>query len=170
MKRICGLLLLLVLLAVSAVSVWAQEDEAPECDAAATADVLAELVEALRTAENPIEALGAVRDAASLATAACSGLSFNSDDEGLMPVIGPIEIPEGVYRVTLVTEGYFIMKVDALDGACGEGTRMSSNAFNVGRDSATNGAEVVIISEGCEALLSVSNVTKSWTLGFEKLR
>ncbi len=112
----------------------------------------------------------AIRDAASIAAAACSGLTFSSDAEGMMPVIGPVEIPEGIYRVTLVTEGFFIMKIDALDGECGEGSRMSSGAFSVMQDTATNGAQIVVNSEGCEALLSISNVTQPWTLEFEKLR
>jgi len=168
MKRIMVFVLALLLMA-SAVSVLAQDD-APVCDAAGTADVLAGLVEALRTAESPIEAISAVRDAASMAAAACSGLNFSSDVEGMMPVIGPVGIPEGLYRVTLTTEGYFGMTVDALDGVCGEGTRMSSRAFNVFSGTATAGAEIVIISEGCEALFSVSNVTAPWTISFEKLR
>ena len=168
MKRI-GVVVLAALLLVSAVSVWAQDD-APVCDAAATADMLAGLVEALRTADSPIEAIGAVRDAATEAAAACSGLNFNSDDEGLMPVIGPVEIPEGLYRVTLTTEGYFIMHIDPLSGNCGEGRMFSGSAYNLMAGDAKDGAQVVINSEGCEALFSISNVTKPWTLSFEKLR
>lgn len=169
MRRIYGLFLLVALLAIGATNIWAQDD-APACDAAATADVLAELVEALRTAENPIEALGAVRDAASIAAAACSGLNFNSDDEGLMPVIGPIVIPEGLYRVTVTTDGFYILQLEVLDGLCGEGRMLSPYIFGISMGQASNGAQAVITSEGCETLLSVSNVTKSWTLGFEKLR
>lgn len=163
------ILVLTALLLMSAVNVWAQDD-APTCDAAATADVLIELVEALRTADSPIEALGAIRDAASIAAAACSGLNFNSDDEGMMPVIGPVEIPEGLYRATLTTDGYFIMELDPLSGKCGEGSRFSNSIYLIMAGTASDGAQVVINSEGCEALFSISNVNEPWTLSFEKLR
>ncbi len=168
MKRI-GLLVLALLLMVGAANVLAQDD-APACDAAATADVLAGLVEAVRTAESPIEALGAVRDAASIALAACGGLNFSSDVEGMMPVIGPVEIPEGIYRVTVITDGYFIASFDVLDGQCGDGRLFLPGLFIVSAGDATEGAQAVVNSEGCETLISIENVTEDWSLSFEKLR
>lgn len=169
MRRIYGLFLLVALLLVGATNIWAQDD-APTCDAAATADVLAELVEALRTAENTIEALGAVRDAASIAAAACGGLNFTSDDEGLMPVIGPVVIPEGIYRAKLTTNGFFILELTVLDGSCGEGRRSSALVFATSRGEADEGLEVIFNSEGCETLFAISNVSDAWELSFEPLQ
>jgi hypothetical protein len=88
-------------------------------------------------------------------------LLFTSEEEGNQPVLGPIEVPDGVYRVRVVTDGYFIAKLEVLEGECGTNTM-----FNLSQGRASEGAEILFAAEGCEALISISNVTEDWTLGF----
>lgn len=110
--------------------------------------------------------LDALRTAVSEHTIACTGLTFTSDEYGLLPVIGPVTIPEGIYRVTATTAGFLIARLDLLSGECD--TRGS--LFSVSRGEANEGAQAVFNSSGCEVLISVYNVQEAWTLEFEKLR
>jgi hypothetical protein len=98
--------------------------------------------------------------------AGCSGLSWNSDDEGMQPVIGPVEIPEGLYRLTATTEGYIIVQHEIIDGECDEDYAL----FAESDGDATDGAQRTFNSAGCEVLITIDNVTEPWTLAFEKLR
>lgn len=95
-------------------------------------------------------------------------LSFSGSND---QVIGPVTIPAGTYRATATTAGFIIVHVDALSGECGEGTgrNLSISLFSASRGQAVNGAEAVLTSRGCSALLSVSNVQQPWTLEFEKI-
>ena len=159
-----------LMLAVLPVAGQDETETVEGCEAAALADVLAELVEAVREAEDVAGALRAVAVAAGTAAAVCDDLAFSSEEDGLLPVIGPVTIPEGIYRVTVTTEGYFILRSDALEGECGDGQYFTPGIFNLSRGSAVDGAQMVFHSAGCETLLSVSNVTDPWVIGFEKLR
>lgn len=96
--------------------------------------------------------------------ALCSPLSFEGENQ---QVIGPIDIPAGVYRVILTTEGYFIADVEPIDGQCE--ARGFTGLFNVTSGRANQGAESLLISDGCEALIVTSNVSAPWTLVFEKI-
>lgn len=86
-------------------------------------------------------------------------------------VIGPVEIPEGVYRATATTSGYIIVHITAVEGECGEGSGifLSESLFNAMSGQVTNGAEAVLTSRGCKALIAVSNVQNTWTLRIEKV-
>lgn len=161
---------LLILLVVLVGATLAQDEEAEACDYAALAARLTEVGEGLEASEDPAADLMALQTEITFLQASCSGLAFDSEIEGLQPVIGPIEIPEGLYRVTVTTAGYFIMGVDPLDGECGPRDGFSTNVMNVSRDTATEGAEALVDSAGCEALLVIENTTDPWTLTFEKLR
>jgi hypothetical protein len=119
----------------------------------------------------PLDILRAIRDAVTEALIGCEGLSFSDENSGgLQPVIGPVEIPEGMYRARVVTEGAFILHADLISGECGEGRGMSSYVMNVWAETAVEGIEIVFYSAGCETLLSVSNTNSPWNLTFEKLR
>jgi hypothetical protein len=85
-------------------------------------------------------------------------------------VIGPVEIPAGIYRATATTGGFIIVSVTATAGECGAGTGfLSPGLFNQSAGQATNGAEAIFTSEGCTALFEVSNVQQSWTLELVKV-
>lgn len=99
--------------------------------------------------------------------AACSGLSF----EGNAPaVVGPVDIPEGIYRVTVTTGDLFIMGMLPLEGTCGSRaeTDDESNIFILAE--AQTGADALVYSEGCSALLDVESAIDPWALTFEKVR
>jgi len=110
--------------------------------------------------------LDTLRAEISAYTVACTGLAFSSERDGMQPVIGPVVIPEGIYRVTATTASFMIAHITALQGECGDGYSL----FNVTQGNATNGVQAVFESAGCEALIEVSNTREAWTLEFEKLR
>lgn len=171
MRRIYGLFLLVALLLVGATNIWAQDD-APTCDAVAAADVLAGLVEALRTADSPVDALGAIALAAGAAASDCAGLSFSSDDITANKVIGPITFEPGIYIAKLEAEpdDYISLEVTELEGDC--------NIFAGYIFASSNGGDqkVLEIENGCTGLLSftVSTLDFSkdgpvWSITIEKV-
>lgn len=135
-------------------------DTTPECDLtpvqpafdAATQDMT---LDTLVTLKNEIAA----------AQAACSGLSFSSEEYGQLAVIGPIEIPAGIYRATATTDAYFILHVIIVDGDCDDGS-----LFNFTEGEGVDGAESVFRSETCSVLLETDNTDEPWTLQFELIR
>ena len=155
MKRLLVIIMLFTFIPGAA----AQEEE-PACDPAALATTY---TEQLATAET-LEDLAAVQNLIASDVAACAGLAFEGTS-GV--VIGPIDIPEGVYKVVVVTEGYFIATEIVLEGECEFAGFMG---INISSGGASEGTEVVFQSSGCEALLETSNVTAPWTLEFQKIK
>jgi hypothetical protein len=93
-------------------------------------------------------------------------LNFDSGTEGLQPVIGPLVLSSGTYRVRVVTNGFFIASIETLSGTCDAGFM---GLFNLSAGQASNGAEAIFKSKDCLALVTISNVTEPWTLNFEPL-
>lgn len=125
--------------------------------------VLDQLIQAIQTLRDTCAGEGSPEST----TEAEASLSFSGDKD---TVIGPVDIPAGTYRATATTAGYIIVHISALSGECGAGTRGSSDRlFSNSEGEATNGAESILISKACNALLEVSNITAPWTLEFEKL-
>jgi hypothetical protein len=161
-------LILVCLLMVSVGGVVAQDE--PTCDVAEIAASLAVLVDELAEADDPMAALLEIEEATIAARVDCGGLAFNSDDEGLMPVIGPVEIPEGLYRVTFTVNGMASVDIEAVEGACEvDGFMGLFFSMEMG---GVEGAQAIFESDGCEALIMFSDVmlADEWTLDFEKLR
>lgn len=151
----------------------AAQDAPTGCDITSLQQNIADLYAAFKTVHegNPTDAAKVLTflDSAAIVInqvrATCAGLSFSGDKQ---VVIGPVTIPAGIYRAKATTESYLIVHVDALDGECGVGTRMSSSSlFNISDGQAVAGAEAVFKSENCSALITVENVFKPWTLTFE---
>lgn len=92
---------------------------------------------------------------------------FSSSDSGLQPVIGPVDIPTGLYRVTATTQGFMIVEVDTVSGTCEH--NMLGNLFNLSQGQATSGAEAIFASNSCRALIKISNTQQNWTLSFEAI-
>lgn len=96
-----------------------------------------------------------------------SELSFEGD---AATVIGPVDIPAGTYRATIKTAGYSIIQISAISGECGAGTSfLSPSLFILMEGQAATGAEAIVTSNKCSALIELSNITAPWTLEFEKL-
>lgn len=85
-------------------------------------------------------------------------------------VLGPVEIPVGIYRATLTTDKYASISVTPTQGECGAGSSfLTPGLFIIMEGQAANGAEAVFTSRGCTALIEVSNVQAAWKLRFEKV-
>ena len=159
------------LVVIGLIPVTIAQDEGAVCDYAAVAEELAEIVGGIAEADDPDAALLDLEKAVVAARIECGGMIFTSEEEGLQPVIGPVELPEGMYRATLTIDGMGVVELDVLDGSCGDSIGMP--VFMVlDMGGAPDGAQTVVESEGCEALISFSSVTfaHNWTLEFEKLR
>jgi hypothetical protein len=62
------------------------------------------------------------------------------------------------------------VKVTATEGECGAGSDGSSEfLFTLFEGDAADGADVLFTSKGCKALIEFSNITKDWTLAFERI-
>jgi len=95
----------------------------------------------------------------------CIGMKFSGENAKLL---GPIELPAGLYRVTLTTNGYFIAKLEIIDGDC-SGTGLGA-LYGIFEGQASDGSETLIKSSGCTTLIDTSNVTDPWTLTIEPLQ
>ena len=95
----------------------------------------------------------------------CRGYQWSSEFDGQMPVIGPVQFQDGLYRATVATDGYYIMSVETIEGECEP--RLGSSIFNLSEGEASQGAQATFRATGCTALLEVSNVTDEWSVSFE---
>lgn len=94
--------------------------------------------------------------------AQCNGFVFSSDDyDAFDQVIGPIEFPDGFYRVTLTAGEYTSVSVEQLAGDCGFGNLLST----LSDETEDNG---IWEFEGCRALLDIS-AREPWTLTVEPI-
>lgn len=171
-----GLLVVLIVLVALLVSVGvvSAQDEDNLCageNLAVVAEMLEGTAAALREGSEDIPTLlVTARLFISYVIADCSGLTFSSEVDGLQPTLGPFVLEPGTYIATATTTGSIIAEFTVLDGECGEGNRMGESIFILGRDQASDGAEVVVQSEGCEVLFSISNTREPWTIAFEQIR
>ncbi|MBN1681266.1 MAG: hypothetical protein JW966_13345 [Anaerolineae bacterium] len=161
MKRVVVIAVVLML-ALSTVPVRAQDGEL-QCSQADIDAAIDEATALLQTGE--YADLVAARSVLAAVDSLCLGLDFEGDAD---MVSDPVYVPEGLYRVTVTTEKYFIMHVMKLEGSCGHAS--FGSLFNVGEGEANNGADSLLESEGCEALWDISNVSAPYTVTFEKLK
>lgn len=168
-------LMLLFVLSMT-VGVYAQKDEQDtgfsECNPADMTETLQEALDAIPTDEDSaafVDGLAKLSSIVQNYQVTCSGLAWSSEELGMQPVIGPVEIPVGNYRIRFSTQGYGIVELDVTDGSCnvGMGSRI---VFNVMEGQASPpGAQKVLESEGCTALMTLSNTRQSWELSLEQL-
>lgn len=93
-------------------------------------------------------------------------LIFDSNVEGLQPVLGPVNLPSGIYKVTVKTDGFFIASNETVSGTCDIGLM---GIFNLMQGQGSSGASTILKSRECSTLFAISNVTDSWTLKFEQI-
>lgn len=101
-------------------------------------------------------------------TAPLEPITFDSSTEGLQAVIGPVDIPSGVYKVTATTAGFIAVTVETVSGTCSTND-LGDSLFNLVGGGATDGAETLFGSDDCRVLLQVSNTTEPWMLEFGAL-
>ena len=118
--------------------------------------------------KSAIEALDTIKTDAITLDSFCGELSWSGKAAS---VIGPVTIPEGVYRAIATTTGFITVKITATDGECGEGDPdyLRPTLFNLSEGAADSGAQAVLTSKECTALIQISNVQTDWALVFEKV-
>jgi hypothetical protein len=93
----------------------------------------------------------------------CLGLDFEGDREIVSDLV---LVPEGIYRVTVTTPGYFIMRPTVIEGSCDPD---GYSLFNLSDGEATSGAQAIFKSQKCAVLWEISNVTAPYKVTFEKM-
>jgi hypothetical protein len=134
------------------------------CDDAAMATFLEELTALIGTQtdyKTPFEFLDAIALAVETQRFTCSGMVLSGVPvEGSSKVIlGPIKIPDGLYRVVMTSPDDILIQFTKLSGDC-----FYSNFFAEG--DATNGSEELLETEDdCEVLIEV-DADAEWEFRF----
>ena len=160
MRRVIVLIVLVSLLVVAGI-VQGQEPICSDEDVQAVIDEALTLLEG-GDYQSAVEARGKLAALDSV----CLGLDFKGTAGS---VHGPLDIPEGIYRVTIATNDFFIMKGTILEGECGDsydGEFILFNEFGTGEFE----VEKILKSDGCSVLLETSNIFAPYTVTFEKLK
>ena len=135
------------------------------CDAAKLKEDIQAELDALE--ENPV---GAILSIISLATGGLIDCSEDhhsfSDIAGAQPVLGPLSVSEGLYIITMTTEGSARIDGKALDG-CGKDLGGVIHNFSVGQG-IRGAANLVETESDCVFYLELSKITAPWTLTVEK--
>lgn len=162
MKRFVIVVVLGLLIAAV---VMAQDVEVPEeCQAAKVADTLSDFASQVDKGETD---LGAVIDELLALRAGCDDLAWSSDEDGMQPVIGPVTLPEGLYRFAVETDGFMIAELEVIDGDCE--SKSILGLFNLMQGQG-NGAQQLVESSGCETLIIIGNTSDAWTMTAQKLK
>lgn len=161
--------ILLTLLVLAGLTLPTAAQESEDCDPAGLLITIMEAAGAATDAD-----VWAILDGISARIAhmkaACSGLVFEGTQQ---EVIGPVTIPEGIYRVRGTAAGTLFVDVVPLEGECGEGTGsfLQESVLNGMAGQAVDGIETVFTSLGCEALIEIELLSDpAYTLTFEKIR
>jgi hypothetical protein len=162
------LLLIVAIITFSGVlftsSVTAQDDR-PDCNPADLITQAAALISA-GDDEKDLTALLELSQQISAENIACNGFKFEGANAKL---IGPFDLPDGLYKTTVTTTGYFAAKLKVLSGKCDTGGR-STLLYNLSDGNADTGAEAMLQSEGCRLVIQTENVSEPWTLTIEPLK
>lgn len=163
------LALLMVVLSISVV--LAQDEAVPMCPSDTVDEASAVLEDwAARLSEgteDPLSVIMEMRDTSAQFAATCTGLRFDSDTEGISPVIGPLVVPAGIYRVIIEGEERDVIGVEqtVLGEDCGRDRMIVSKGSDLNISEAVHTVEA-----DCEILLEITYASKPWVLTFEKIR
>jgi hypothetical protein len=164
MKR---LIFALTLLALTVIPFAAQAQTQPtKCDLAA---VLKQLSDFKSSGDNKqdLSALLKIQSAISNANIACNGVKVDASGD---KVVGPFDLPKGLYRASLYSKDALSVSADVLDGDCNQQDGKSS--VFTGFADRTSGVTVFMVrSEGCKLIVHPSLFSnKPWTLTIEPLQ
>ncbi len=163
-------IIILAILIFIALPLAAQEDLPVGCDLSALQTMIAETNDSLTTVDldTALVLLHDLDNAISTTRAACSGLAFTSDEYGLQPVLGPIDLADGIWKLTFATEGFGAGQTTTLSGDCGEDRY---HLFNYMSGEADQGGQVLMTtSNACSFLFALENADEPWTLAFELIK
>ncbi len=91
--------------------------------------------------------------------------SFDSDTQGLEPVIGPFELQEGHYILRITTDGDMTLSSTTLSDDCGFDANAMLEFLNEG-EASTGAHSVLSIDSDCRMLLEVNSATDRWMIDF----
>lgn len=94
----------------------------------------------------------------------CNGMIFSGSGAKLL---GPIDLPAGLYKVTAKTDDAFLVRMRILKGLCTASNGENLYAFFAGDGAA--GAETIIESSTCTILLE-TDIAETWSLTIEPLQ
>lgn len=134
----------------------------PDCKPADTIKALAAL-KSTGDKDKDIDALVKAKQSIDAMYSTCRGLSWKGTT--VAKLIGPFDLPEGVYKATATTAGFLIIHIKVLSGDCEE-----TSLFNLSDGEATTGSETTYESSGCKILLEPSNISAPWKLTIEPLQ
>ena len=175
---LCCILLLFVMMipfrASSSVNAQGNSDPELQCDTDALDGLVNTWSETLieikdtSDAQGKYDSLVALRNEMSSLEALCQGLSFEGNSE---KVFGPMIIPEGIYRLSAKTDGFFTLDFEILDGDCEGPESYTQNIFALFQsDTPGRVSEAVFKSSGCDVLWETSNITQDYSVNLEKLK
>jgi hypothetical protein len=156
------ILLLSVLLLLPSSTERAQSNK-PTCDPASVI-AQAKSLKSSKDKTKDMASLLAFAKQIDAANIACNGLKFSGN---VAKLLGPFDLAQGSWRVTLTTNGYFIGDLKVLSGACTNDT--FPLMFDLFQGQANSGAEALIQSDGCRATIATSNITAPWTITIEPI-
>lgn len=114
-----------------------------------------------------LDAISRVRLQFAAVHSLCRGWSFA--DVGPR-VYDPMRFPQGFYRVSVTTDGYFILRGYIIQGKCADIEPTNSLVLlNITRGEASNGAQALLLSGQCTIIWETSNVSEPYELTFEMI-
>jgi hypothetical protein len=151
-------------------SIHAQEGAEVQCTSDDLNAALGPVIDQLTAAQTQdaaaaYESIVAARESLAALDSSCLGLDFEGTAD---TVSDPAYVPAGLYRVTVVTEGYFILKSLVVEGEC-EGTSYGS-LFAVTEGRAKTGAQAAFKSDGCTVIWETSSVSAPYAVSFERMK
>lgn len=91
-----------------------------------------------------------------------------SGRQGSQPVLGPLNLNEGFYIFTLITDGSARVEATSLE-ACGKD--LDGTIFNISAGESIDGAENLVQAEAdCTTYLELSKISAAWTLSIKKVQ
>lgn len=169
-------IVLLLLVCVSSLAAPALAQDSPTdaaCDLTALQTSIDTFVEAagkLKAETDTVKVSNGLQELANEANslrATCDGLSFSGTKQ---LVIGPVTIPQGIYRAKATTDEAIIVELTILDGECEDrSSGETKGIFALTSGTAKDTAETIFNSKGCSALIEVSLVRADWQLAFERI-
>jgi hypothetical protein len=162
MKRI-SLVLALLIIVIPAIKATAQNPQ--KCDLKPAQNLIADF-KATGDNSQDLAALLKISKTISAANIACSGYALSGKSA---KIAGPYDLKEGLYLVSIRSEGGLAMTGKVLDGDCGQGTG-STNAFFEIMTKGRGLMESVVRSGGdCKLLVDIGLTFSPWMLTIEPI-
>lgn len=92
--------------------------------------------------------------------------SFNNMDDGQRPVLGPIALPQGLYRIRVITDDAIRLAPTTVSGDCGFDFKIKS--MNLKTGVASSGIQSIYEAKSdCEVVFEIELIEGDWTIYIE---